>query len=480
MFTFHGFRYLEVSGLPRRAVPDESWAGAKVVYNDMPATGSFVCSNAKLNKLQSNIQWGQKSNYISVPTDCPQRDERMGWTGDAQVFCPTGAFNMNTNAFFAKWCQDLLDEQSPDGAYPNVAPKGWGFGNPAWGDAGVICPYEIYLAYADKKILAQNYEGMKKWVAFMKDTSKNLIRPDIGYGDWLQPSITKVSPISDDWRGNTPRSLIGTAYFIKCADIVAKSADILGKKDDAKTCRKLANDAREAFIKEYYKSDGTIAAHTQTGYLLALAFDILPPEESKKAFAKFLEKFDADKRYLDTGFVGTPLIAPVLTKFGRNDLACALVLNEGYPSWIYSINQGATTMWERWNSYSKETGLAPAKMNSFNHYAYGAIGEWLYANVGGIWRCEKEPGYKTVVFAAKPAGGITSAEARLETPYGAALSSWKVEGGAMQWTVVVPPNSKGLVKLPAPAGKSLVDGMAASSREFELASGRHFIEAELN
>lgn len=475
-FTFHGYRYLEVSGLPYGVELTADDVFSKVLYNDMTQTGAFVCSNAKINQLQSNIQWGQKGNYLEVPTDCPQRDERVGWTGDAQVFIPTGAFNLDVNAFFAKWCQSLLDNQSPEGAFPHVAPSNWKGVSPAWCDAGVICPWEIYLAYADTKILKNCYTGMYKWVEFVKKTSNNLIRPEVGFGDWLQPSTT-FGKDSSKWCGNTPKSLIGTAYFYKCATIMQKVATILGKNDDAKYFKNLAEDIQKAFIKEFVKPDGIVATNTQTGYLLTLAFDILPEKDRQKTFSKFLKKFAEDKYYLDTGFVGTPLLAPVLTKFGRMDLACRLILNEGYPSWIYSINQGATTMWERWNSYSHDKGFGEAKMNSFNHYAYGAIGEWMYRDLGGLWHTEDIVGYKKIAFAPKVQNKFTFATVRKETPYGTAESSWKTEGDKFLWSLIIPANSSGEITLPTDSfTKATINGKPATALKFELPSGHHKIE----
>ncbi len=478
-FTFHGYRYVELSGLPKGFKPSKDWIISKVLYNDMPESGGFACSVSKVNILQSNIKWGQRGNYFSVPTDCPQRDERMGWTGDAQVFCPTAAFNMNVNAFFAKWCRDLLDAQLPNGAYPHVAPHGWGAGSPAWSDAGVICPWEVYLAYGDKKILSKNYGGMKKWIEYMKSSSKGLLRPDEGFGDWLQPSSTHGKD-SAFWRGQTPRSLIGTAYFARCADIMAEVAKILGRDADSKEFSELAQNVRKAYIAAFVKPDGTVATGTQTGYLLTLAFDMLPKEMRDKTFKKFLKKLESDNYYLDTGFVGTPLLNPALTKFGRMDLAYRILLNEGYPSWLYSINQGATTMWERWNSYSHDNGFGEAAMNSFNHYAYGAIGEWMYRDIAGLWHDKDSPGYKNIIFAPKPGGGLKFASAYHDTPYGRAESSWRfTERGDFEWNVQIPANSTGTLVIPANnIGKVFVNGEKAASLVMNLPSGKYTVIVE--
>lgn len=446
--TFHGFRYVELGGLPEEIEASADWLEGKVVFSDLELIGSFVCSDAKVNQLQSNIQWGQRCNFFSIPTDCPQRDERLGWTGDAQVFVPTAAFNMNVDAFFSKWLTDVRDGQSDDGAYPDIAPKkrnltGWfkNRGNAAWADAGVICTWEVYRAYGGEKILRDNYEAMKKWIAFMERTSKNYIRPETAYGDWLQP----YAPLG---RGDASKKLIGTAYFVRDVDIMAKIARILGHSEDAARFDALGGKVRAAFNAAYLKPDGTVDNDCQTSYLLALAFDILPENMRAAAFEKFLKTLERADYHLRTGFVGTPLINAVLTKFGRSDLAYRLLFTETYPSWLYTVNQGATTMWERWNSFSKKDGFGDANMNSFNHYAYGAIGQWLYGDVAGLWNDESAAGYKNIVFAPKTSEKLSFASASLETPYGRAASSWRRSDGVLEWTVAIPPNATGTLHLP--------------------------------
>ena len=466
LFTYHGFRYVELSGLSDEIEPQTDWVSGVVLYNDMPDTGSFFCSKPKINALQNCIRWGQRANFFSTPTDCPQRDERLGWTGDAQVFVPTAAFNMDVSAFFTKWTLDLADSAKKFGAPAAIAPAVFGAqGNAAWADAIAICPWEIYAAFGDKKILENNYEAIAGWVEYMRKTSKDLIRPDAGFGDWLQPN-GKPNPAHSD----APRDLIGTAYFVRSTDIAAKVAKILGKDADAKRFEKLADDVRAAFVKAYVSPDGTVKSDSQTAYLLTLAFDIAPETSREKIFGKLVSAIARDGYRLNTGFVGTPLLNPVLTRFGRMDLAYRLANNEGYPSWIFPINQGATTMWERWNSYSHEKGFGSAGMNSFNHYAYGAIGQWLYKDVAGIWRDENAPGYKNILFQPKPGGGFTFANATHETPYGTASSSWKITDGVMEWTVVIPPNATGKITFPTRNANSIrVNGrpLATSALTFD-------------
>jgi len=466
-FTYHGFRYVELSGFPKNIKPTLDWVRGIVLYNDMRSTGSFFCSKPKINTLQNNIRWGQKSNFFSTPTDCPQRDERLGWTGDAQVFIPTAAFNMDVSAFFTKWMLDLEDT-AKDGCPAHVAPAlNVNGGSPAWSDAIVICPWEIYMAFGDVKILRQNYTAMASWVDYMARTSKNLIRPAKGYGDWLQPNGKTDSAASD-----CPKDLIGTAYFVRSADLLSKTAAVLGKTGDAEKYANLAADVRKAFNKEYVSKDGSVKSDCQTAYLLALGFDILPETIRAKAFEKLVAAIARDGNRLNTGFVGTPLLNPVLTRFGRMDLAYMLINNEQYPSWIYPINQGATTMWERWNSYSHEKGFGSAGMNSFNHYAYGAIGQWMYKDIAGLWYDESNPGYKNILFEPKLGGGFSFANATHETPYGTAYSSWKVIDGVMEWTVIIPPNATGTITFPTQNVKSIrINGYPVGSRKMTTKDG---------
>ena len=452
LFTFHGFRYLEITGLPEGYEPGLSDATGLVWHNQMAQTGYFACSNAMLNQLQSNIQWGQRGNFFSVPTDCPQRDERLGWTGDAQVFAPTAAYNMDVSAFFYKWLQDMRDCQKPDGLVPDIIPGrgSWGIGSPAWADAMVTIPMTLYERYGDKRVLADNYEAMKKWFGYVLKTSKNLIRPEAGYGDWLQPYSEKTRKNPNDSRGDSSVSLIGTAYFARCADILSYSAEILGNKADAKTYADWSKKIKEAFVKTFVKPDGTVGSGLQTEQAIALEY-VLVGDLKVKAAEKLKNAVKAADGHLRTGFVGTPLIPYALSRNGALDMFYKMLLKRTYPSWLFSIDQGATTMWERWNSYTKKDGFGNAAMNSFNHYAYGAVGQWMYENIGGIAPCAKNAGYKTTVFAPKPfCKDIKSANASLETPYGKVSSVWNVDrDNVMTWEVAVAPNSYGKIVFPS-------------------------------
>ncbi len=444
-FTFHGFRYVEMTGCPEPPTLD-ALTGI-VMHSATPPTGRFACSNPKINRLQKSILWGQKGNFLDVPTDCPQRDERLGWTGDAQVFVRTAAFNMDVYAFFEKWAFDVADAQSEEGAFSHVAPDLLNdYGSAGWGDAGVLCPWRIYLCYGHKRILEQNFKPMLRWIDYQQRTSHELIRSAKGYGDWLA-----VDAIAPD-RSPTPTDLVGTAYFAYTAMITAQVARIIGKSEEADRLEGLANRVRHAFNQEFVSPGGRVVGHTQTGYLLALAFDLLPEEIRPVAVQHLVDLIEARDWHLSTGFLGTPLLQPVLSRFGRTDVAYRLIFQESYPSWLYPGEQGATTMWERWNSYTKADGFGDAAMNSFNHYAFGAVGEWLYSTVGGIDFDLQNPGYKHAIIRPDPGTakyGLQWAETDLQTRHGLLSSHWKIESRQMTLRVNIPPNTTATVDVPA-------------------------------
>jgi len=443
-FTFHGFRYVELSGFDTSKKPSKDWVTGLVQYSDFDKNGTFTSSNEKLNQLQSNIVWGLRGNFFDIPTDCPQRDERMGWTGDAQVFGPTSMFNADVYKFWASWLQSVRESQYENGGIPWVVPDVLNNKkvSAGWGDACAIIPWDIYYRTGDKKILEENFETMKGWVAHHKATSKDLISSMGFFADWLQPL-----PKNGDNRGDTAHSLIGTAFFAHSANLTAKTAKVLGKKEEQAKYESLFKSVANAFETQFFDKTGKIIGveETQTSYLLALAFDLL--SEDKKATAKkyLLEKIAEAENHLRTGFLGTPLLSQVLDETGEIDLMYQLLFNETYPSWFYSINQGATTIWERWNSYSKAEGFNPQKMNSLNHYAYGAIGEWMYERIGGI--APLEAGYKTIRIAPVPKQPLTSASASLNTPYGKVASSWEIINGEFNLEIVIPPNTSAKVSV---------------------------------
>jgi alpha-L-rhamnosidase len=452
--TFHGFRYVEVTGLTRP--PSKSMLTALVLHTDMKPTGYFRCSKPILNRLNQNIRWGQRGNFLDLPTDCPQRDERLGWTGDAQVFVGTAAFHYDVRNFFRKWTTDLRDGQRRDGAYPDVAPDVLGqlgpaqFGNAGWADAGVICPWKIYWHYGDRQILQENYPAMVRWIEYQRQTSKNMIRPRTAYGDWL--AIDAVTPQN----APVPCDLVGTAYFAHSTDLMARIAGVLGRTKDRSRFRKQHAQIVERFQKAYVTPDGRIVGHCQTAYLLALGFDLLPTKLRPAAFRHLVDLISARNDHLTTGFLGTPLLCPVLTRFGRTDLAYRLLLQEDYPSWLYTVKNGATTMWERWNSYTKEHGFGDVGMNSFNHYAYGAVGEWMYSVIGGIR--PMAPGFKKILFAPEPGGGLKKATTSLDTPYGLASCQWRLRGRRLSVDLQVPEGVRAALRLPGRKPRALKPG----------------------
>ncbi len=509
-FTFHGFRYVQLEGYPDN-VANVTITGV-VLHSEIPATGSFECSDSTINQLQHNVIWGQKGNFVDVPTDCPQRDERLGWTGDIQVFVRTAAFNMNVAGFMSKWAQDVADAQNQQGAIPPVVPSAvddMNDGGPAWADAAIICPWTIYLCYGDRRILETNYAIMTRFMDFLIKTSPNYIRcaPEYkgwpGFGDWL--SINAA----------TPRDLIGTAFLAYDASLMARIAEILGKKQDAVKYHKLFDDVKAAFCGRYLKgsklpaisappsenrkrmddadatSRGNLKAvdygpipsdvfntdlftPTQTAYVLALHFNLLPENLRPVAAAELVSDIERRALHLSTGFVGSPYLPHVLSDNQRLDTAYHLLHQKTWPSWLYSVTQGATTIWERWDGWTPENGFQSADMNSFNHYAYGAIGAWLYNTVAGIEIDPVQPGYKHAVLRPQPGGGLTHARGSLKTLYGELVSQWKIEGNNFDWTVIIPPNTTASLHLPVKDGQKItLNGKSVSGVCHELSAGTY-------
>ena len=453
-FTFHGFRYVKLENYPGDLTPDK--ITGIVIHSDMKPTGTFTCSEPLINQLQSNIQWGQKDNFLDIPTDCPQRDERAGWTGDAQVFSMTAAFNFDVASFYTKWLKDLAIEQRSDGLVPHVIPdilSGKG-GATAWADAAVVMPWNVYRVYGDKRILEEQYGSMKGWVEFMNTRAgdDNLWNnpKEWHWGDWLAYHSDRP-----DYAGSvTEKDLICTAYFYYSTTILGKTAAILGKTEDAKKYEELAKRIKTAFAQEYITPNGRLVSHTQTGYALALSFDLVPEnlrEKSATYFANDVKKFG----HLTTGFVGTPLLCSTLSDIGRDDLAFKLLNRKEFPSWLYPVTQGATTIWERWDT-QKPDGTIIEGMNSFNHYAYGAIGQWLYEHVAGIKSAIENPGFKHILLHPHPGGGLTNANAEYLSLYGLVKSAWEVKDGQFVYHVVIPANATATVTLPGAGGKTVI------------------------
>ncbi len=464
-FTFHGFRFVQIEGLVRQASLD--MITGEVIYSAMNPTGTFICSDPLINQLQHNIQWGQKGNFLDVPTDCPQRDERLGWTGDAQVFSMTAAFNFNVAPFYTKWMRDVATDQLPNGRVPHVIPdvlKGDG-GSTAWADVSVIVPWTTYLTYGDKRILEVQYPSMKGWVEYMKSRAgdKNLWTGDTHYGDWLAFASNR----SDYTGATTEKDLIATAYYSYSSGLLAKIAAIIGQNDDAKKYAKLSEDIKNAFQKEFVTPAGRLVSNTQTAYSLALAFDLLPEDLIPKA-AKYLADDVKKMGHLTTGFVGTPLLCKTLSAHGYDDLAFMLLNRKEYPSWLYPVTQGATTIWERWDGQKPDGSFQDVGMNSFNHYAYGAIGEWLYRYVAGMDIDPENPGYKHILLAPHPGGGLTNAGVEFNSIYGKVKSAWKLDGSDFVYEVTVPANATATVTLPAAKADQITvntQAMSASIKE---------------
>ncbi|HWC77424.1 MAG TPA: glycoside hydrolase family 78 protein, partial [Blastocatellia bacterium] len=444
-FTFQGFRYVAVAGYPGELTPDS--VSGVVIHSDMTPASEFETSNALINQLQRNIIWGQKGNFLDVPTDCPQRDERLGWTGDAQVFARTAAFNMDVAGFFTKWLKDVAADQFETGSVPFVVPNvlGQGAGSAAWADAAVIIPWTMYLSYGDKRILEQQYESMARWVEFARKQAGDdyVWNGGFHFGDWL----AFASTASDYPGATTGKDLIATAFFAYSTDLLQRSAAILGKHEDAARYALLLPKIKAAFCREFVTETGRVGENTQTAYVLALHFDLLP-EPLRPVAAGRLATEIRNRKHLTTGFVGTPYLCHVLTRYGYLEEAYTLLKREQYPSWLYPVKRGATTIWERWDGIKPDGSFQDKGMNSFNHYAYGAIGEWMYRVMAGIEIDQADPGYKHVLIQPQPGGGFTKVRASHKTMYGNVSSAWQLSDGKFELTIEIPPNTRATVRLP--------------------------------
>ncbi|MBS0010267.1 MAG: family 78 glycoside hydrolase catalytic domain [Bacteroidales bacterium] len=454
-FSWQGFRYVKVKGLGR--MPREEDMTAIALYSDMDQTGEFYTSNSDINRLQDNIVWSQKGNFLDVPTDCPQRDERLGWTGDAQVFCTTASFNMNVNNFFSKWLRDLAADQFDDGNVPVVIPNvlGTSFaGSAGWSDAAAIIPWNIYLAYGDKKVLEDQYTGMKAWVDFLVNISNDLLRNNgFHFGDWLFYSL------DDDNGGRsavTDKYLIAQCFFANSVKIVAETASLLGKDEDNKYYSALYGQIKDIFNNEFVTPNGQLVSNTQTAYVLALQFDLLPENMRQQAVSRLIANIREYGNHITTGFLGAPYINHVLSRYGHIDVAYELLLQDTYPSWLYPVKKGATTIWERWNGIKPDGSFQYASMNSFNHYAYGAIGDWMYKVIAGI--NNEKPGYREFSVYPRPGGQITSASGELSTYYGVIKSEWEIKNDNFIFDIRVPVNTSAKIYLPSSSVDNITEG----------------------
>lgn len=446
-FTFQGFRYLKVEGY--NGPLDSTNVTAYALYSDMAQTGKFSTSNPLVNQLQHNIQWGQKGNFIDVPTDCPQRDERMGWTGDAQAFVRTATFNMDVAGFFTKWLKDLSADQHKDGAVPYVIPNVLDSVSSAasgWSDVATIAPWTIYLAYGDKQVLQQQYDSMKAWVGYIQLHSRNYLW-DTGnhFGDWLFYAGTNY----EDGAALTDKNLIAQAFYAYSTQLLINAARILQRGDDVQKYTQLLYNVKKAFQSEYVTPNGRMISGTQTSYVLALNFDLLPENLRESAAKRLVNNIQDYDEHITTGFLGTPYICHVLSRFGHTDIAYDLLMKESYPSWLYPVKHGATTIWERWDGIKPDGSFEDPGMNSFNHYAYGAIGDWMYRVIAGINTDENSPGFHKIIISPHPGGKLSSAQAELETLYGKVKSAWSIDNGIFTLDVIVPPNTTAEIVLPS-------------------------------
>jgi alpha-L-rhamnosidase len=447
-----GFRFVEVTGFPGELTTDN--LTGVVVHSDMPVTGSFECSNNLINQLQHNIQWGQKGNFVDVPTDCPQRDERLGWTGDAQAFCRTAAFNLNVSSFFTKWLKDIAADQKQGGEVPDVIPdilnkQGATSAQPSagWGDVAVIAPWTMYTVYGDKKLLENQYASMKAWVEYIrKKAGESYIwKGGSKYGDWLfyhPPLDNHTEP-----DGYTEHDFIATAFYAYSTSILAEAAKALGNTDDAKIYLDLFNRIKEVFINEYVTKAGRVGTNSQTSYVLALKFNLLPDDLRSKAAEFLASDIKSRNNHLSTGFLGTPYLCHVLSDNGYTETAYDLLLQESYPSWLYPVKMGATTIWERWDGEKTDSTFQDPGMNSFNHYAYGAIGDWMYRVSAGIETMG--PGYKQIVIQPHPTQKLEYSKASFESSYGTISSGWERKDGKVIVKVRIPVNTTATIILPS-------------------------------
>lgn len=460
-FTFFGFRYIKLEGYPGELKPEHFTAIA--LYSDMEKTGSFSSSNEKINQLQHNIEWGLRGNFLDVPTDCPQRDERMGWTGDAQAFFRTATFLRGVNNFFTKWLKDLAADQSSTGtgSVPHVIPnilgdKGWGAGGSAgWADASTIIPWEMYLVYGDKRILEYQYPSMKAWVEYMrKESRKDLWNTGSHFGDWL---FYTMADDNDGKAAITNKYLIAQCFYAHSTQLLINAAKELGKTEDVTVYSALLQRIKEAFLKEYTTPNGATMSNTQTSYVLALQFDMFPDSLREQAAGRLVENIRQYNNHLTTGFLGTPYLCHVLSRYGYTDVAYKLLLQETYPSWLYPVSKGATTIWERWDGIRTNGDFQAISMNSFNHYAYGAIGDWMYRVMVGLDMEDGALAYKKIRIRPHIGGKFTHAAAAYETQYGKLSSAWKLENGQLILRAEIPANTTATIYIPVKAGAEVTE-----------------------
>ncbi|OQA86050.1 MAG: Bacterial alpha-L-rhamnosidase [Lentisphaerae bacterium ADurb.Bin242] len=480
LFTFYGFRYLQIADLPEDFDPGSM--EAYVIHTDLKRTGNFHCSDEWINQLYANQLWSNRCNYLDIPTDCPQRDERLGWLGDAQIFIKTAGYNFDIDGFFTKYLADVNYGRTGYGEYPPYAPffavnhlDAYFFGTDYYkghsgsADAAILCPYQLFLKYRDRRIVERYFDNILQWIRYQEANSEGLIRKSVVWRDWLNHN----DPTSEE--------LISTAFFAYGTSLAAILAREIGRHSDAEELDILAQEIRNAFRNRFMTENGHLTEKSQTAALLALHFDLLPEEFRPNVFADLVSSLEARDTHLSTGFLGTPYLAHVLTRFGRGDLAGRLIEQTTFPSWLYPVLQGATTIWERWNSYSRETGILPEPMNSFNHYAYGSIADFFYDTIGGIRPDPAHPGFKRILLSPTPCGSLRSAECSYDSPMGMISTRWKSDDGKIRLEVSIPANTTAELRFPgitpedvrSEDGSGLPGSPAPDGTALELGSGRY-------
>jgi alpha-L-rhamnosidase len=485
-FTYHGFRYVEVTGLAEK--PALAALVGRVFCSAAPECGRFECSSPPLNRLMENIVWTQRANLLSVPTDCPQRDERLGWMGDILAFAQAACFNLDMAAFFTKWVPDIRDAQADDGRYPDFAPHPYDpnarfSGVPAWGDAGVFVPWCAYVNYADERLLAEHFASTRRWVDWVHANNPDSLwrnKRHNDYGDWLNADTLKLEGWPDKG-AETPKEVFATMFFARSTELVSQMAAVLGCDDDARRYAGLAGDIRAAFVQAYVAPDGRIQGDTQAGYAIALHFNLLPQNLRPPAVKYLLEGFQKYSGNISTGFHGTICLMNELNRAGQVDEAYRLLNNRAMPSWLYPVEHGATTIWERWDGYVEGRGYQDPSMNSFAHYAFGCVGEWMYRTIIGInpddpatshegWR----PGYRHFILRPRPGGGLTWAKGEYNSIHGRIVSNWRLENGAFTLEITIPANTTATVFVPAADAAAVLEG----DRPAEQAEGVKLLRME--
>ncbi len=446
-FTFYGFRYLEVSGTAEFEIT------AQVLHSDLAPVGAIRCDHELINRLMQNVQWGQRGNFLDIPTDCPQRDERRGWLGDAQVFIPAALYNMHAASFFRKWLDDVLSCRDPQGRYPNFAPNyrysslATHFGVSGWADAGIICPWRLYLVYGDRRFLEIHAEAIYRWIDIQAEHSDRGLCRHARFGDWLQ------------LEAKTPEELVSTAYFTHGANLAMQIAGVLGDPAAAERMKRHRELGKAAFRRHFLDASGQLTVSTQCAAAMALQFELLEAPEIPDAVRLLVHDIVALRdTHLTTGFLGTPLLLHALSSHGELELAYRLLEQTTYPSWLYPVTQGATTIWERWNSWNRDTGFGDVAMNSFNHYAYGAVADWLYSVAGGIRPCPAAPGFREFDLAPRPGGSLKQFQASYDSPAGRIESAWQRHGDETEYCVHVPQGTLAHLSLPDGTAAELPGG----------------------